>query len=116
MKGSVLVAGKPAARATVIFHPKAPAADALAEKAPPRPTGEVQADGSFTLSTYTAGDGAPAGEYTVTISWPSGSSPIGGDADSGPDRLGGRYLNPQTSRLSAKVDAAATEVPRFELK
>jgi hypothetical protein len=116
VKGRVLVGGKPAVRATVIFHPKAAAADALAEQAPPRPSGEVQADGSFTLSTYTAGDGAPAGDYRVTISWPSGSSPIGGDADSGPDRLGGRYLNPQTSPLSATVKSAATEVPRFELK
>ena len=34
-----------------------------------RPTvgGEVQADGSFTLTTYQTGDGAPAGQYTAAL-------------------------------------------------
>src|SRR5688572_20752206 len=78
VKGSVFVAGRSATKALVIFHP-------LNDPDPkaPRPTGEVAADGTFTLSTHTAGDGAPAGEYAVTVTWPSGSSTIGGDADSG---------------------------------
>src|SRR4051812_645519 len=65
VRGSGLGAGKPAVKALVIFHPLNDA-DAKA----PRPTGEVAADGSFALSTHTTGDGAPAGEYAVTVLWP----------------------------------------------
>jgi hypothetical protein len=116
VRGAVFADGKPAAKALVIFHPVNGAAAPAADVDAPRPTGEVAADGSFSLSTYTAGDGAPAGEYTITVSWPEGSSSIGGDADAGPDRLGGRYLNPQTSGLRARVNETATDIPPFQLK
>jgi hypothetical protein len=111
VKGSVFADGKPAERAQVIFHP-------VGEGEQKRQTAsaEVAADGSFALNTYTAGDGAAAGDYAVTISWPSGSSPIGGDAESGPDRFGDRYTNRQTSGLKATVKEAPTEIPRFNLK
>jgi hypothetical protein len=111
VKGGVFANGKPAEKALVIFHPLSDA-----DPKAPRPTGEVAADGSFTLSTYTAGDGAPAGEYAVTVSWAQGSSSIGGDADSGDDRLGGRYVNPKTSGLRARVNEAATDLSPFKLK
>jgi hypothetical protein len=35
--------------------------------APPSASGQVDKDGHFTLTTFTAGDGAPAGKYTVTL-------------------------------------------------
>jgi hypothetical protein len=111
VKGQVLVGGKPAAKAQIIFHPLTDP-DGKA----PRPSGQVTADGSFTLNTYTAGDGAPAGEYAVTVTWPQGQSNIGGDSDAGPDRLGGRYANPKTTPLRAKVDAAPTDIPAYNLK
>ncbi|MFO0845021.1 MAG: hypothetical protein U0797_21965, partial [Gemmataceae bacterium] len=111
VKGSVLVGGKPAEKAQVIFHPVNDA-----DPKAPRATGEVAADGSFSLSTYTAGDGVPAGEYAVTVTWPEGSSTIGGDADSGADRLGGRFSNPRTTTLKARVHEAATDLPPFKLK
>jgi hypothetical protein len=111
VRGKVLVGSKPAVRAQVIFHPlNDPDPQAV------RPNGEVQADGSFTLNTYTAGDGAPAGEYAVTVLWASGSSAIGGDADSGPDRLGGRYANPEKTTLRAQVREGDNELPPFQLK
>src|SRR5688572_17397354 len=74
VKGSVFVNGKAAEKALVIFHPLGDA-----DPKAPRSTGEVAADGSFTLSTYTSGDGAPAGDYAVTVTWAEGSSAIGGD-------------------------------------
>ena len=111
VKGSVFVSGKPAEKAQVIFHP-------LSDPDPktPKPTGEVAADGTFALGTYSAADGAPAGEYAVTVTWPQGDSPIGGDADTGGDRLGNRYADPKTTKLRARVNEAATDVPRFDLK
>ncbi len=111
VQGKVLVAGKPAAKALVIFHP-------LNDPDPkaPRPNAETGADGTFTLSTYTAGDGAPAGDYAVTVLWPEGTELTGGDADSGPDRLGNRYSNPQTSGLRAQVHEGPNALPPFQLR
>ena len=106
-KGKVTVAGKAAERAQVVFHPVADAGPNT-----PRPTGVVGADGTFTLSTYTEGDGAPAGEYVVTVVWPESASAIGGDADTGGDRLGGRYANPKTSGLKATVADGRPTSPR----
>ncbi len=37
------------------------------KRATPTVTGRVQADGSFQLSTYEPGDGAPAGTYHVSL-------------------------------------------------
>src|SRR6266508_6086541 len=92
VRGSVLVAGKPPVKALVVFHPLNEPDSKV-----PRPTGEVAADGAFSLSTYATGDGAPAGEYAVTVLWLAGSSAIGGDAESGVDRLGKRYSDPRTT-------------------
>ena len=109
VKGSVKVNGKPASKAVVVFHPLA--GDAKA----PNPTGEVGEDGTFTLGTYSAADGAPAGDYAVTVTWPTGSSTIGGDAGTD-DRLEGRYANPKTSALKATVAAGPTDLTPFLLK
>lgn len=111
VRGSVLVAGKPAVNALVIFHP-------LTDPDPKamKPNGEVDADGKFTLNTYTAGDGAPAGEYAVTVLWLEGGASSGGDAGSGSDKLGNRYANPRTSGLRAQVREEPTELSPFHLK
>ncbi len=111
VKGKVTVAGKPAIKAQVVFHPLAGA-----DPNTPQPTGQVGPDGTFTLSTYTAGDGAPAGECAVTVVWPESASAIGGDADTGGDRLGGRYANPKSSGLKAKVADGQNDLPPFALK
>src|SRR5207249_8533874 len=63
-KGQVLVTGKPAQYAQVALHPLNPA-----DKDAPHPTANVGPDGTFVLTTYQAQDGAPAGEYAVTVQW-----------------------------------------------
>jgi hypothetical protein len=55
--------GRPAAHAQITLHPVAAARDDV------HPTGEVDDQGRFTLTTYAAGDGAPAGEYRIAIVW-----------------------------------------------
>ena len=37
------------------------------EEGKPSAFGRTEADGSYTLTTYESGDGAPAGSYTVTV-------------------------------------------------
>ncbi len=94
---------KPAFNALVIFHPKDPAAPAGV-----RPQGRVDEAGDFVLTTYATGDGAPAGEYTVTVFWQRPqTSPFDGD---GPDILGGRYNEPKTSKISFTVEAKGPNV------
>src|SRR6266545_2524453 len=53
--GQVLVDGRPASNALVIFHPLG---DGSAREL--RPVGHVGTDGTFILTTYAQRDGAPA--------------------------------------------------------
>lgn len=106
--GKVLVNGKPAAHAMVVFHP-------VGENGPDvvKPRGKVETDGSFTLTTYDGNDGAPAGDYQVTVEqWLSS-----GKADEGPsNRLPARYAKPDTSGLTAKVNPTPNTLEPFALK
>jgi hypothetical protein len=105
--GKVLFEGRPAVGAVVQFHPLD-----KAEKDRLAPLGEVGADGTFQLTTYAQGDGAPAGRYAVTVSW--GVPSKSGD---GMDRLlvPARYLSPATSKLTAEAPTQAVELPPFKL-
>src|SRR5262245_24349080 len=56
----------PAAGALVVFHP----ADPVREKEiGGKPFAKVREDGTFSLTTYQEGDGAPEGDYGVTVDW-----------------------------------------------
>src|SRR5262245_36674275 len=80
--GQVLVKGKPADGAFLVFHPTGEV-----EANTPRPYATADAEGNFRLTTYTSGDGAPAGSFRVTVVWrPKPKSTIEAE---GPDRLDG---------------------------
>lgn len=102
VKGSITVGGQPAVAAFVLFTPvnEPPAAK------DPRPRAEVKEDGSFAISTYGAEDGAPLGEYVVTVTWE--------DRDLG-DKLGGRYSDSKRSTLRATVKEGVNDLPPFKL-
>src|SRR5262245_25554680 len=106
--GKVRFDNKPVAHATIVLHP----VDANDPKAV-RPRGKTGADGSLTLTTYDGHDGAPAGQYRVTVElWLSS-----GKEDAGPtSRLPAKYARPDTSGLTATVEARPTELPPFDLK
>jgi hypothetical protein len=57
VRGKVTFNGKPVPNGTISFIPTAG----------PTATGEIQPDGSFTLTTYRKGDGAVLGRHTVVI-------------------------------------------------
>ncbi len=110
VKGELTVAGKPAEGATIILQPRE--ADPTDWSAGfPRAT--VGADGKFQVSTYGENDGAPAGEYVILVTWEA-PNPANEEA-SGPDRLGGRYIDPAKSKLTAKVEPRPTELPPIKL-
>ena len=104
--GKVFVNGKPAEHAVVVLHP-------LTASDLPKPRGTVSADGSFTLTTHTTGDGAPPGEYRVTVEqWLAGAK-----ADDPPtSRLPAKYAKPETSGFTATVGDGATELKTIDIK
>jgi len=104
----VLPGGKSVEHATVVLHP---VDDADPEAVKPR--GKVGKDGTFALTTYESADGAPAGEYRVTVELWLAS----GKGDDGPtSRLPAKYARPETSGLTATIDSAPTSLKPIELK
>lgn len=99
--GSVVPSG-----AQVVFHP---VGRQLPDQAVPRAT--VGADGAFLLSTFGTDDGAPEGDYVVTIQW----FRIGKDGAPGPNVLPVRYARPDSSPLKVAVDAGRNELPVFAI-
>src|SRR5258705_8236525 len=106
VKGELLVKDKPAAGALVILHPRDANRD---EWSAGFPHAHVGADGKFEVGTYGDNDGGPAGDYIILVSWDA-PNPQNEEA-SGPDRLGGRYSDPATAKLTAKVETRPTELP-----
>jgi hypothetical protein len=106
--GQVLVKGKPAEGAFVVFHPVEPT-----EPEVPRPYCRTDADGNFKLTTYVLGDGAPANRYRLTIVWrPLPRSTIESEK---PDRLQGKYSNPATSGLKVTIGKQPVVLAPFDL-
>jgi hypothetical protein len=105
VKGQVFFDNKPAEGATVVFHLKDGPADA------PKPSGTVGADGSFTLNTYPHGDGAPAGQYMVLITW---YPPNARDLDNPKNQLPEVYGTP-SSPLTATVKEGPNEIEPFRI-
>jgi hypothetical protein len=112
-KGQVFYDGKAIPHALVTLHPLDPA-----DKEAPRPHGKVDKDGHFVLTTYDAGDGAPAGEYAVTAEWwLTNATARTGEGDSPPptNRLPARYARPETSKLRVRIQEGDNQIPVLRL-
>ena len=113
VRGQILVNGKPAVGAIVHFYAASGAAVNV------RPHAVAGADGSFVLSTYKPDDGAPEGDYTVTIVWKVNSDgtpvPPQDDESSVKDRLNDRFVDPEKSALKVKIVAGENNLPPFKL-
>ncbi|MBY0513262.1 MAG: hypothetical protein K2P78_05050 [Gemmataceae bacterium] len=110
VNGKVLREGKAAVGAMVILH-KVGGDDKRALK----PFGRAKSDGTFQITTYTTDDGAPEGEYIVTLVWPTPPPPNQPDAEEGPDRLKGRLADPKTSKWRVKVEKKPLELEPFQI-
>ena len=84
----------------------------------PDASGTTDENGKFSLTTYDKGDGAPAGKYNVGISASGGGfkrkAPLKKKAD--PDPFKGRFSNPKTSKIHARVEEKRNDLPPFNLK
>jgi len=94
----------------ITFTPTTPPEGGATPLSPTAVTGE---DGRFRLLSFKPGDGAPAGDYLVTIIYPMDRF---NKHLSGIDRLKGKFADPLKSGLTAKVEAKPNDLPPFDLK
>jgi hypothetical protein len=102
VRGKVLFEGQPVPGAYVVLQATAKERRRLRADALTGP------EGSFTLSTYVANDGAPAGEYAVTVVWRRPFFDATGKP--GPNRLPPRYADLKTTPLKARIKSGANEL------
>jgi hypothetical protein len=119
VRGTITYRGKPVAKASISFIPeKVGTVPALATTGP---------DGTYALSTYGNGDGAPVGPCRVAISLTGESPPLPehlakAEAAAETLRMPGKplipkkYFSPETSGLKADVVAGKDNVFDFALE
>ena len=81
-----------------------------------RPHATVQSDGSYHLTTFATRDGAPVGDFALTVTWPGPRVKGQGDDEPGPDRLQQRYADPKKPAASVHIAAETTELATIDLK
>ena len=105
----------PAAGALVVFHPTDPAV----EKKFGKPVGTVGEDGTFKLTTYEKDDGAPEGEYGVTVDWRAkgkmGGISLTEGGGGGAPKLNAKFSNPQQPFTKVTVKKGADNQFTFEV-
>ena len=101
--GSLMVNGQPASGAVVTLYPVGEKVDTRNSK----PWGVVDAAGEFRLQTYVKEDGAPAGEYMLTVKWPWDVNDM---SQALSDRLGGRLALPDKSEIQVQVIAGDNQL------
>ena len=113
--GKVVFRGKPCDGALVVFHPTA-----KGRENDPKPVATVSEDGSYKLTTYEANDGAPEGDYNVTIVWSEKAKDkkfsLTSEGSSGADKFGGRFGDPRNPKHKASVKSSGTNQFDFNLE
>jgi hypothetical protein len=107
--GSVTFQGKPPAGALIVFSSTSGGAEGFA------PTATVKDDGSFAVTSFEPGDGAPQGEYVATVHWYKVVSD-GGGSGPGPNVLPKQYASAKTSPIRVSVGNSPTQVPPIIIK
>lgn len=112
VSGKILVNGEPAEHAQISLQPiKTPAKGERVII----PNAVALADGTFNVGTYTGSDGAPAGEYSITVIWPT-VTVEGGEEIFGPDRLKGFYRLPDNPLPKFTVQERDNEIPTIDIR
>jgi hypothetical protein len=107
--GAIHFRGQPAEGAFVSLYPKNETGGV------PRPRASVAKDGTFIVSTFNGSDGAPEGDYIVTVQW---FKPVrqGSDLVGGPNVLPAKYASPKTSNVTIHVAAGENHLPPIQLR
>ena len=106
VSGKVTFKGQPAKGAQVVLSATRPNEfDDVA------PIGVVGDDGSFSVGVYEPGDGAPEGDYVVTVLW---FKQVGEAA--GPNVRPKEYASPRTPPIKVSVKGGPTQIPPIAIK
>lgn len=107
VNGNVTVNGQPGKDLWVTLH----STDGLEL----RPRAQCDEKGHFTIGTYQGDDGAPAGDYKITIEWLTFAR-LGGAGWVGPDKLKNKYNDPKKTPFEVTVADKPLTLPTFELE
>ena len=114
VSGKITYKGAPCDGALVVFHPLA--GERLND---PKPVATTSPDGVYRLTLFAENDGAIPGEYGVTIVWNAlerePKMSLSGEGSAGSDRLKGKYGNPVSPKLKAKVESGKANQFDFDL-
>lgn len=127
VSGRVEYQGQGVPRATVIFHPTGKAVEGAKRL---RPFGYADDGGNFKMKTYVTDDGAPPGEYQVTIIAASAPSANSGPSKDGPvvettpatagpkipPAVSAKYANVETSGITVEIKEQDNQLEAFQLQ
>ena len=102
LSGTVSVDGKPEKGIAVSCHPQEEGSGKRVL------SGSTDETGKVIVSTYTAGDGVPPGNYNLTFKWLKKGKGLG----KAKDIFKGRYADPKKSKF--KIDAKQGEPTEFD--
>ena len=109
VSGTIKFQGEAPSGAQVVLHPVAKSNDQIIA-----PAGTVKDDGTFQISAYDAGDGAPPGEYVATVQWFKIVAEEGGSGR-GPNVLPAKYASPETSPVKVTVKPEPTQLEPIDI-
>jgi tetratricopeptide (TPR) repeat protein len=104
-QGKIEFQGKPITNAAIFLHPVG-----VNDVSFPRPRATVKADGTFVVGTYTKDDGAPVGEYKLTVAWfdmESGHMPR--------NLLPPKYSKPESSTVTVRIQDGKNQFSPIKL-
>ena len=110
VKGRISFKGKPLAEAMVVLH----RADGDVE-GNQKPMAYTDATGAFELTTFSHNDGAPPGEYAITVELRAPQLVGEETVRNGPNLLPPRYARPESSGLNFTVTEGNNEIPPIEI-
>jgi len=109
VQGVIRFRGQPTEGAFIALTPK------NAAEGVPNPRATVAKDGTFSIGTFDGNDGAPEGEYIVTMQW---YKPVrqGNDMVGGPNVLPVKYASARTSDVKIHVAAGENRLQPIQLR
>lgn len=111
VRGQVTYDGKPLPEAQIVFHRQGDWPPGS-----PRPIARADGQGSFAMTTWHTGDGAPVGNYAVTIELREPRLRGEETIRDGRNLLPSRYARPTTSDLRCEVLEREENVVQLALK
>jgi len=110
VSGRAVVNGKAVEGLSLAFHPINQPNNTVAG------TARTRADGAFEVTSFLPSDGAPPGEYAVTVIWPDRYVTEGGQEYPVGDRLNGAYAKKDSTPLKVTIREGENRLDTFDLK